>query len=76
MTKLKIAHIHEQGQDMIIAPLDGSFDHKTSSQQQALIAEIQLAAGSAGLKGTVVPVWIAGSGKIKFIAPGPWHSFF
>ncbi|MER9392204.1 MULTISPECIES: hypothetical protein [unclassified Mesorhizobium] len=76
MTTLKIAHIREQGQDMIIAPLDSSFDHKTSSQQQAAIAEIQLAAGGAGLKGTVVPVWIASAGKMKFIAPDPWHPFF
>ena len=75
MTQIDVAHIREQGQDMIIAPLDGSFDHKTSQQQQAAVAEIQRAATGAGLRGTVAVVWPSG-GNMKFIAPRPWHPFF
>jgi hypothetical protein len=75
MTQIDVAHIHEQGQDMIIAPLDGSFDHKTSQQQQAVVAQIQIAANGAGLKGTAAVVWPSGR-SMKFIAPQPWHPFF
>jgi len=74
MTTLNVAHIREQGQDMIIAPLDGSFEHKTSAQQAAAIEQIQLAANSAGLRGTVVAIWPVG-GRTKFIGPRPWHPF-
>ncbi|MEN6631789.1 MAG: hypothetical protein ABFD84_05135 [Candidatus Polarisedimenticolia bacterium] len=76
MTTLQVAHIREQGQDMIIAPLDRSFDHKTADQQQAAVAEIQMAATSAGLRGIVAVVWIGPGGRMKFIAPPPWHPFF
>lgn len=74
MTTLKVAHIREQGQDMIIAPLSNSFDHKTPTQQTAAVAEIQRAANSAGLRGTVVVAWESG-GRMKFIGPRPWHPF-
>ncbi len=75
MPKLDIAHLHEQGQDMIIVPLDASFDRKSKAQQNDAIDEIQLAARSAGLAGTVVPVWSTSSG-MRFIAPNSWHPFF
>ena len=75
MTTLDVAHIREQGQDMIIVPLDRSFDHKTESQQQAAIYEIQSAANNAGLRGTVVAVWPASSGGMKFRGPQPWHPY-
>ncbi len=76
MPKLDIAHIREQGQDMIIAPLDDSFNQKSPSQQEAAVRQIQLAARSAGLNGTAVAVWEDSSGRMKFIAPPQWHSFF
>jgi hypothetical protein len=76
MTTLDIAHIQRQGKSMIIVPLDESFDHKTSSQRQASISAIQRAAIDARLAGTVVPVWEALDGRMRFIAPQPWHPFF
>lgn len=75
MSKYKVAHLREQGQNMIIIPLDGSFEHKTSSQQSEIIDSLQLCASSAGLAGTVVPVWQYGR-QTRFIAPKPWHPFF
>ena len=75
MPTLKIAHIRDQGNDMIIIPLDRSFDIKSSSDQRATIKEMQARAKSAGLDGTVVAIWEAG-GRTKFIAPRSWHSFF
>lgn len=75
MPTLKIAHVREQGQDMIVVPLDSSFGSKSSSDQEDAVAEIQSAAASAGLAGTVVAVWTSG-GRMHFIAPPRWHPFF
>ena len=60
MPRFKVAHIREQGIDLIIVPLDAAFGSKTSEDQQEIIAELQLHASGAGLAGTVVPVWNAG----------------
>lgn len=76
MPTLQVAHLHEQGQDMIIAPLDSDFGSKTQGDQAAVIGEIQLRARGAGLAGKVVPVWDDGGGRMAFIAPKPWHPFF
>ena len=75
MPKFPVAHLHEQGQDMVIVPLEGSFDHKSDEEQQAIIKELQLHSRGAGLKGTVLPVWQK-SGGMGFIAPKPSHPFF
>jgi len=60
---------------MIIVPLDASFGNKPTSDQDGTISELQMRAQGAGLAGTVVPVWESG-GRMSFIAPRPWHSFF
>lgn len=75
MPRYRIAHINEQGQDIIIVPLDSSFDNKTQDDQFAIAEELQAHAAGASLRGTVVPVWISG-GRFKFIAPQLWHPFF
>jgi len=75
MAKFKIAHIREQGVDLIIIPLESSFGHKTDGEQHKTVSALQLCANSAGIAGTVVPVWQEGSGH-RFIAPNNWHSFF
>jgi hypothetical protein len=76
MPRFKVAHIHEQGNDMIIIPLESSFGSKSSSDQQLAIGDLQLRARTAGLAGIVVPVWDSGGGRMSFIAPHQWHSFF
>ena len=75
MPRFKIAHLHEQGQDMIIVPLEPSFGYKSDDDQQSIISELQAHARGANLRGTVVPVWES-SGRMSFIAPRPWHPFF
>jgi hypothetical protein len=67
--------LHEQGQDMVIVPLESAFGAKSSSDQQQIIQELQMHSRAAGLKGTVVTVWEI-SGGMSFIAPTPWHPFF
>lgn len=75
MPRYDVAHIHEQGNDMIIIPLESSFGMQSQATQHQTIDELQIRANSAGLKGTVVPVWNSG-GRMAFIAPPNWHSFF
>lgn len=76
MSTFEIAHIREQGQDMIIIPLRQDFGHRAPSEQAGVIAGLQACARGAGLAGKVVPVWDAGGGRMGFIAPPPWHPFF
>lgn len=76
MPCLAVAHVREQGVDLIIAPLATDFGRKDPETQRAVIAELQLRSRGAGLAGTVVPVWDAGGGRMAFIAPRPWHPYF
>ena len=76
MPRYKVAHVKEQGIDLIIIPLESDFGFKTSSQQHTEIAELQRRSNAANLAGTVVPVWDGGSNRMAFIAPTQWHPFF
>jgi hypothetical protein len=76
MPRYKVAHVREQGVDLVIVPLDGSFGRKAQHDQREAIAELQNHATGAGLAGTVVPVWDSGGGRMSFIAPPNWHAFF
>lgn len=75
MKRFKIAHIREQGVDLIIVPLEQAFGRKTKQEQSEIIGSLQTCAASAGLAGTVVPVWQEGNSH-RFIAPPNWHPFF
>ena len=76
MPTFKIAHIREQGVDLIIVPLESVFGQKSKSDQDLAIAELQARATEAGLRGAVVAVWDSGGGRMAFIAPPKWHPFF
>jgi len=75
MPSFKVAHLREQGQDMIIVPLSSNFANMSSNDQRSMLADLQGHARSAGLAGKVVAVWSDG-GRMGFIAPPPWHPFF
>lgn len=75
MAKYKIAHVREQGQQMIIAPLDGSFNNRSQQEKNDFMEAFQIAASSAGLAGQVALIWKSGS-TVHFMAPRPWHPFF
>jgi hypothetical protein len=76
MPRFRVAHIREQGIDLIIIPLESSFGYKSKDEQDSAINELQIRSNSAGLRGTIVPVWDSGGGRMAFIAPQNWHSFF
>ncbi len=75
MAEYDVAHIHEQGQDLIIIPMAERFQFLPDKEQRDVMASLQVCATAAGLRGTVVPVWNNG-GRTAFIAPQPWHPFF
>ena len=75
MPKFRVAHLNEQGQDMVVVPMDPSFGQRPLDAQNAIIADLQARSAGAGLKGTVVVVWESG-GRMHFIAPPAWRPFF
>lgn len=76
MPTFKIAHIREQGVDLIVVPMDPAFGKLPKSDQHTIIAELQAQSFAAKLAGTVVTVWDYGRGQMGFIAPQSWHPFF
>jgi len=76
MSRFEIAHIQQQSVDLIIIPLNPSFGRKTTFEQNQTTRGLQACASAAGLAGTVVPVWDAGGGRMAFLAPSNWRSFF
>ena len=75
MTTYEVAHIQEQGVDLILIPLDSSFGFKIPIEQHKIVDVLQECATAAGLIGTVVPVWDTGGGQMAFLAPPNWHPF-
>ncbi|AEJ02194.1 hypothetical protein Nit79A3_2422 [Nitrosomonas sp. Is79A3] len=75
MSTYEVAHIHEQGQHMIIIPLNSNFAKKTQDDQIKIKNSLQACANDAKLKGVVVPVWKDGN-NMMFIAPPNWHAFY
>ena len=76
MASFDVAHIREQGVDLIIVSLERSFNSKSPPDQKQITAELQACATSAGLAGTVVPVWDDGFGQMMFLAPNNFHPYF
>ncbi len=75
MSQYKIAHIREQGQDMILIPLERSYGSRSNSEQNEIRDALQIYARSAGLAGSVVTVWDAGGGRMGFLGPSQWRPF-
>ena len=75
-TTFKVAHFKEQGQQVIAVLVSSSFGCKSSADQNEICGQLQSCARSAGLAGTVVPVWDAGGRRMGFLAPHQWQSFF
>jgi hypothetical protein len=76
MPTFQVAHVREQGVDLIIIPVESAFGVKNQKEQHQIFSELQIRANNAGLAGTVVPVWDGGGGRLAFLAPTQWHSFF
>lgn len=68
MTEYKIAHVQEEGNDIIFVPLDCDFAQKPNEEKQEVVRSLQLFARCNGMAGQVVPVWASGP-SFSFIAP-------
>lgn len=75
METFDVAHLHEQGVDLIIVWVAPFFGSMVAAEQERQIAALTLCAHKAGLAGTVVPVWPVGD-TFAFRAPKGWHPFF
>jgi hypothetical protein len=75
MAELEIAHINEQGEDIILIPLNNTFGYKTRLEQEQTITSLQNFATRAGLKGKVIPVWVDVAKRMHFVAPEFYHAF-
>ncbi|MCW2315668.1 hypothetical protein M2322_001202 [Rhodoblastus acidophilus] len=75
MPSIPVAHLTEQGQDMVIVIMDPRFAQASPSQQEATIGQLQQRANACGLKGTIALVW-DGGGRMDYLVPQPWHDFF
>ncbi|MFM2663315.1 hypothetical protein AAFX24_00020 [Vibrio mediterranei] len=71
----QVAHIREQGQDMIIIPLNQKVSTYSQSKLNELKHSLQFYASDAGLAGEVCLVWENGR-TFHFLAPSQWHAFF
>jgi len=69
--RFKVAHIREQGVDLIIVFVNSSVAHVLDSEKAQLLGALQLCANSAGLRGSAVLVWEGG-----FYADQRFHAFF
>lgn len=75
-TTYNIAHIREQGVDLIIVPVNNIFRHRTRDEQLGFINYLQSCSIDAGLAGEVIPVWEDNNGRMSFIANPNYHPFF
>jgi hypothetical protein len=75
MPSFEVAHLREQGQDMLLFALDGAtFHHKTDNEQSGIVAELEARAHAAGLAGSAAAFWNYGS-RGYFRGPRLWHSY-
>lgn len=74
-TSFEVAHINQQGVDLIIVFLGPAFGSQSRVDQNQAISDLTGYARAAGLRGTVVPVWRQGN-SCGFIAPIGMHPFF
>jgi hypothetical protein len=75
MPKYKVAHINEQGEDMIIFPLNAKFGRISVADQNKQLRTLQVRATAAGLAGKAVAVWDSGDGRMGFLGPRQWDAF-
>ena len=73
--QFEVAHIREQGHDMVIFPLDSQIQHKSQKQQQEIMYALQRCAASARLRGDALLVWGDDQGRMHYLAPKNWHTF-
>jgi hypothetical protein len=75
MQEFEVAYVKEQNVTLVVILVDDSYGRKPDGEQIQILRALQFAATSAGLAGTVVPIWFDGR-TLGFRAPRNWHAFF
>jgi hypothetical protein len=75
MERFQVAHIREQGQDLVIVVVNTSVHHKSDSEKAEILATLQRASISAGLAGTAVLAWES-NGILNVYCNFAFHAFF
>lgn len=74
MPAYEVAHIREQGQNMLLFPLASAFGQRNQSDQGAILSELERRAHAAGLAGRAAAVWESG-GRTHTLGPRNWSGF-
>ncbi len=75
MYKTRAAMFNHQGRQLIVVPLDCSFESRPIWERDEALRRIQHSATKAGLLNLPVAlVWQVG-GKLHCLAPDEWHEF-
>lgn len=74
MSSFDVAHVNEQGQNMLLFPLDSGFGRKTVHDQRSILDELEARAHRAGLAGRAAAVWESG-GRTYTLGPPNWAGF-
>ena len=74
MYKTRIAIFRHREQEIIVVPLDCSFQDRPPSQRTEALDRLQKSAIKAGLNAPAAVIWKVGA-KLHFIAPPEWHPF-
>lgn len=70
----QVAHVREQGQQVILIVVNSAFGRMGSSEQQRQYAALQRCATAAGMAGTVALVWEDGDRLVTY-GPTQWQAF-
>jgi len=76
MPSYKVAHIKEQGVDLVIVFVPNSFPVEGNRAQNEAIIDLERRTKALGWAGSVVPVWKNANGTTGFIAKENYHPFF
>jgi hypothetical protein len=76
MATYDVAQIREQGTDLLIVVVPSSYGSLNHDQQQAEQKRLEACARTAGLAGTVVPVWQIGRHRLGAVPPSSWQAYF
>lgn len=71
MEQFEVAHINEQGVNVVVVFVNPDVAHKTPEEQNGIAASLQACARSAKLAGNIAMVWPGG-----FWALQNQHAFF
>lgn len=73
---IRVAHIREQGVDLVIVPMESGFGAVSPQEQNDRLNVLRDCVARARLQGEVIPVWDMGEGAMAFLAPKGFHPYF